>query len=415
MRVLWSSSILVLFLLGTSPAGAVVLRYQGIERGDVAITGNALGLSKALNLNGPGTRDSIGTFMASSSASIDSVPVSTPPWPAGTTSAWASNGSSAELSLSGGAVVRYAELVWGGSTNYVENVTPFLDVAVGLAGPGGSCGSESPDPATAVTLSQFSGAVLANYYMRSADVTACILANGAGRYTVTGVPATQHESVNSLNAAGWSLIVAYHDPSLPVRNLVILTDGTLVDEAATSSSIVTGLETPDAGVVTGRLVAAALEGDASSTGDALRIGPTGGPFVALNGPNNPAANFFASQINDSAGLLDGNGTFGQVNHDALTATNVAGARQGFDTTGILLSSGAGHVGNDQTAIELQAISSGDMFISLAFGLAVDRASTEVPLLSATGRGLLVACVLGVGGMLASVRRRRDGRARTATR
>lgn len=389
--------LLALVFFASASADAAVLRYRGVEAGDVAIAGNTLGLSKAPGTNSPGARDSIGTFITTNPASADTIPVSSPPWPAGTTSSWPFNSSTSELTLPIGSTVLYAELVWGGSTNYIEDVTASLDVSVGLVGPGGSCGSIPPDPATAATLSLLTGSgFLANYYMRSADVTSCVSTQGPGFYAVSGVPATQHESIDSLNAAGWTLIVAYRDTARPLRDLLVLVDGSFVDEFGSSSFSIADLATPAAGPVGGRLVVAALEGDASSDGDQIRIRPPGGSFIALSGPNNPIANFFASQINDADGVLTTSGSFGDANHDAPGATNVVGARQSFDTTGVVLSSSAGHLENDQTGAEVEAISSGDAFISFGFGLAIDRAPPAVPLLSPIGLALLaLGIALGV--------------------
>jgi len=367
------NALLLSFLfLGASLSNAAVMRYQSIDHGDVSIAGNTLGLSKATDINSPGTRDSIGTFITTNLASSDTTPLSTPSWFAGTTNSWFWNASTAFLSLPAGSFILYAELVWGGSTKYVEDVTASLDVSVHLDGPSGTCGSVSPDPATAVTISDFNGIFTANYYMRSADVTACISAQGAGMYTVAGVPATQHKWTNNLNAAGWTLLVAYRNATDPLRNLTVFVDGTLVDESRQSSISITGLETPGSGGVGGHLVVAALEGDASSGGDQLRIRPAGGAYVTLSGSNNPASNFFASQINDASGNLDTSGSFGSSNHNAGSGTNITGGRQGFDITGVILSSDAGHFENNQVSADVEVRTSGDTLVTYAFGLAVDN-------------------------------------------
>ena len=97
--------------LSTGPAAATD-RYHGVVTGGVVVIGNTLGLSKQSSANGPGTADSIGTFIAAGAATADTTPANPGnPWFAGTTSDWHSDASSAQLTLPAGAVVQYAELV----------------------------------------------------------------------------------------------------------------------------------------------------------------------------------------------------------------------------------------------------------------------------------------------------------------
>jgi len=54
-------------------AGAQVVRFQDELRGNLALTGNTLGLSKEVGANGPGSAGSIGTFLTTNPASVDDV------------------------------------------------------------------------------------------------------------------------------------------------------------------------------------------------------------------------------------------------------------------------------------------------------------------------------------------------------
>ena len=138
-------------LLVPATASAQVLRFSTTAAGKIVSTGNTLGLGKALNENGPGTKDSIGTFLALGN-SVDDTPFNPlNPWPAGTTFDWTKNGSTAVLALPSEGTVLYAELVWGGSDKYSEDVTALLSTPVTLAA-GGATLSVSPDPATALTI-----------------------------------------------------------------------------------------------------------------------------------------------------------------------------------------------------------------------------------------------------------------------
>jgi hypothetical protein len=398
------------WVLSSNSAWGQTLRFEARTHGGIAATGNSLGLSKATDVNGPGTRDSIGTFMSLSAASVDNVPANVGnAWPSGTTASWMLNGSEAVLDLPNGAKVLYAELVWGGSTNYgTEDVRAALDTPVTLSH-GGPSIAVTPDAATAVTLEQNSIAgFFASYYLRSADVSAFVSAQGAGTYSVSGVPATQSEASNSLNAAGWSLIVAYWSVTHGVRDLQIRIGGGFVDEEA---SIDYGFDVcvPPSGTVNGRLIVSALEGDANLTGDQMLIGEAAS-LLELAGPNNSETNFFASQLNDADGLLDTRGSFGSVNHDAGAGTNTAGARQSWDLTSVALSSNADHVDNGQTGVVVRAQTVGDTFIPTAVALELDSNGPNFvandhtsagPLVVEQGETFMIATSLDNSGLVAA--------------
>jgi hypothetical protein len=351
--------------------------YSATVRGGITQTGNTLGLSHGTNVNGPGTRGSIGTFLTTDEASVDLVP-SNPanPWFAGTTADWRLNASAARLDLPPAATVLHAELVWGGSFAYVEDVSANLDTSVGLTHESADTLAVAPDPATAVTLDFISGLGFSvKYYVRSADVTAFVAAAGPGFFEVSGVPATQHESDNSLSAAGWVLVVAYGLAPAPERFLEIRVGGEFVEEGRPSLSEFNGFLTPNVGAFEGRLLLAALEGDADQLGDRVLIEHASQSFTPLSGPGNPEENFFASQINNIDGFLDNLGTAGSRNHSASLAAPSSGGRQGWDVTGIPISSDAGHVSAGQTSTRVQAETAGDQFVLCAIALQLDLESS----------------------------------------
>ena len=263
----------VAVLLSTPPARAQAQRYSTTAAGGVAATGNTLGLAKALDNNGPGTESSIGTFITDGTG-VDGTPASLgAAWPAGTTSAWADNRSTAVLELPTGATVLHAELIWEGSYAYGgEDVSAALDTAVTFDD-GVTAHLVSPNSAAAVTLDQIAlGGYSVHYYVRAADVTAVVQTAGAGLYAVGGVPASQHETVNALNAAGWTLLVAYHDPAAPVRRLELLTGGPFVEDGSSPADFaVSGFCTPPTGPVAGTVSLSAIAGDANRTGDAVKV------------------------------------------------------------------------------------------------------------------------------------------------
>ena len=95
--------------------------------------------------------------------------------------------------------------------------------------------------------------------------------------------------------AGWTLVVAYGDPTEPLRNLTVY-DGFSGPSGAKPISLnVTDFRTPATGTV-GPLGFVAYEGDPGLTGDGASLNGT--PlFDALN----PSTNFFNSTITRSAG------------------------------------------------------------------------------------------------------------------
>jgi uncharacterized protein (TIGR03382 family) len=374
-------------------AHAAELRFNQTAAGGVVATGNTLGLSKQSNLNGPGIEDSIGTFLSLDALSVDDQPANIGnPWGPGTTFDWTENGSAATLSLPKDAEVLYAELVWGGSTAYgSENVLASIDDPVTLAF-GGDTILVDPDPTTALDIAETSAQGFAvNYYMRTADVTAFVAEHGVGEYATSGVPATQDTLINSLNAAGWTLVVAYRDSLQPIRNLTVFVGGSFVDEEATEDYEFAGFCTPPMGPFDGTALVSAIEGDADLVGDGLAIAETvADAFVDLGGPNNPQNNFFGSQINGADGMLDTSGTAGNANHNALLGINATGGRQGWDITHLPLSSAAGELSNGQTEAVLRTQTTGDSYIPTAVAFAIGVNAPDF-----SGRNTLVDVEPGV--------------------
>lgn len=341
-------------------------KFSAIAPGAVIAVGNTLGLSKAPGLNAPGTLDSIGTFIA-----IDGNASTEPGWFAGTTGDWMENGSTATLELPSEATILHAQLVWGGSyadPTGLGSLEANLDDPVVLRF-GGQDFEIAPEAGGIdVELGD-----LFRYYARSADVTDIVTAEGA--LTVGRVPAKQSDLIDTLHAAGWTLLVAYRDQTQPIRNLTIYFGGEFVDENTTQDYRFSGFCASPSGDLTGSAIITALEGDANRQGDVLCIAPTESPaagdFVGLSSPNNPANNFFASQINDELGELDESGTFGDRNHDAFAATNTSGGRQGWDITQVELSSGDGSLEPDQTGATMRTATASDSYLPMSAAFSID--------------------------------------------
>jgi large repetitive protein len=361
---LTKACLLLLLSFGSIAHAAYIQRYSTINNGAITFTGNTIGLNKAAGANAPGTSGAIGTFIAAGAATQDGT------YPVGTTANWTLNASRAVLTIPVGSTVLYAELIWSGSYSYGgENVSASLNNSVTFTTPLG-INSVAPAAASSQTLGTAGAGGTCSaapcYYVRSSNVTALVQAAGAGTYTVGGIPATQSNTEDNANAGGWTLAVAYQNGSLPSRNLTIFVGAEVAGAAAAT---VSGFCTPPTGPRSGRLLVSALEGDPGITGDAMRFGPTAATTTAVSGPNNPVANFFASQINGDTGALDTSGTFGTSN--SVPGTGTSGARQGYDITNVDVSA---TLLNNQITAAAQGTTTGDQYMINALGLQINVGS-----------------------------------------
>jgi len=348
----------------------LVVRSTVNATGAITFTGNTLGLSRSETAGVPGTQDSIGGFTTTNTT------VQYGTYPLGTTSLYQSNSSAAILVLPAGSTVLYAELIWGGSyINGTVNLSSAINNPVTFITPAGSF-SVTPDPAT---YNQFDLGNNAAGYVRSANVTTLVQNGGAGTY-ITGAVVGTIVITNdaTANHAGWTLGVIYQNPNLPFRNMSLRAGGVLVQ--STSPPVVTtltGFATPLSGVLGGRALFSAQEGDANRTGDQALFGPTSATSVALSGPNNLAANFFASQINGDTGALNTTGTFGTRNQiNGAPGSNIVGGRQGWDITNVDVSA---RLINNQSSAVLTLTTSGDAYIVNGNAIQVDINAPRITL------------------------------------
>jgi uncharacterized repeat protein (TIGR01451 family) len=364
----WSGVVLLtLAAVAAAPAQAAYKQVYGtIQKGALTFTGNTLMLNGTAGGSGnPGVAGTAvgtgGAFIAAGSATQCGT------FPVGTTCAWASNASSAVLNIPPGATILHAELIWSGTVGTTAGTqlsAAQMNSAVTFATPASSGQSITPSLATAAVDAQ------GLFYTRSANVTGYVQLARAGTYAVRAVPAGS--SAGQLDAAGWTLAVAYADASQPARNLTIFVGS----EAAVNgvAAVVSGFCTPVAGPLTGRLLVSAVEGDSALTGDTMRFGPTAASMVSLQGFNNVVDNFFASQINGNTGTLDTSGTFGSTN-SVPGAVSTPAARQGYDITNVDASS---RLINSQTSGYAQGTTTGENYSVNALALQINVASPIFP-------------------------------------
>ncbi|MED3271938.1 cell surface protein [Bacillus thuringiensis serovar silo] len=347
-------------------------RFSTTTNGALAITGNTLGLSKISNQNRAGTIGAIGAFATTNTA------LQVPTFPAGTTLNYTQNSSTAILNIPAGSTILYAELVWGG--NYLsrdQNITSVLGNPVSFTTPI-STYSITPSAVTASNQTFVSNSITFGFYTRSADVTTLIQAGGSGSYTTGAVPGLVDPidaSNGTINSAGWTLIVAYQNGTLPARNLTIYVAGNRVSADTGSADVaVSGFLTPSGGPVSGRLFLSSIEGDADLIGDQALFGPNFSSLNALSGPNNAVNNFFGSQVNNAAGNLDTTGTFGTRNQSASTGTNISAGRQGWDITSIDISP---YLTNSQVSAAIRLTTNGDAYMLNTVGLQININSPNI--------------------------------------
>lgn len=347
----WLAPLALLVLAAPDAAAQYVPRFQATAPGGLTLTGNALGLSSDGGTTTPGTTGSIGAFVTT-----DPTLAAPGDWPAGTTSTWSLNGARAELRLPAGAVVLHAELVWGG---HMTGLPADVDALVRVTPPGGD--EVLVDPADGVAFDDAGS----SFYARAVDVTALVAAHGAGPWTVGGVPANVSGcgSQCHLRSAGWSLIVAWSRPDVPVRDLGIWVG---LEPGGGERVTLGGLCTPSAGTVRARVLVSAMEGDFQGYGDNMAFGPVDGVLTFLSGPNNTVGNFFASQINDDHGQLDTAGTFGHANLVPGSAT--ASGRHGWDLTNV---DATGVLAAGATAASAQGVTSNEQYRVSTIGIQID--------------------------------------------
>ncbi len=349
------------------------MRYSDLIYGDIVFTGNTLGLSRGIYPRQPGRECIAGAFIASDGGVCGAFPPQT-------TCNFIENQSEALLRLPSGAEVVYAELIWGGtSRTEAGSVESNIDDSILFTVAGDVAAEIAPDPATRFEGQMVSGTNVFTY-TRSADVTALVKNAGAGTYSVGRVPAFLDGSDSTSRQSGcvgWTLAVAYRlNEQESAAKTIALYVGSLAAKQYEEpvSYAFTGFLTPEppAGA---RLLLSAAEGDYILKGDQIFFSTPGNVLadVPLSGPNNPANNFFASQINDSKGELDTAGSFGDRNHLRATSSGdifygTSAGRQGWDITNVDIS---GHLDGARDSAVLKISTVGDSILLNAVALSMD--------------------------------------------
>ncbi len=199
--------------------------------------------------------------------------------------------SSATLSLPAGATVLFAGLYYGAVTSAGtggSSANASLRNQVKLKVPGATSYTTLTAPVLDVSSSSADGR-----YQGFVDVTNQVAAAGSGTYWVGDV----QEATGMDRYGGWAIVIAYEDPTQPLRNLTVFDGLQSVTQGTPGVKIaLSGFLTPPAGQVQTTLGVVAYEGDRGLTGDSLSLNTT-----TLSDAANPANNFFNSSIS-SAGV-----------------------------------------------------------------------------------------------------------------
>ena len=261
------------------------------------------------------------------------------------------NSTSTEVALPAGSEVLYARLVWGARLIAGGSGT-------GATGNPATAKFRAPNQAayttlTATTLSRpgLTGATDADPYQAELDVTPTVRSGGNGTYWFADLVA----ATGADRYGGWSLLIAYRNPNLPLRNLAIFTGyADITTESATNSSVtstVSGFLTPAAGSVNATVGLVAWEGDLGTTGDVLKFNTSssGSGGTTLSDAQRPSNNSFDSRIsNFGTAITDRNPNYlnglgvdmGRVSANGVLANGQTSASVNVSTSGDYIYLGA---------------------------------------------------------------------------
>lgn len=310
----------LLFFALPATAAAPTLRVQADQRGDFVQIGNTLAQECRVTAGAPvvGTIADCGTDITDGSpdvywlvdAGTATADVSVQPTQART---------HAVLTLPAGAQVTHARLYWTATSALGVDAGIPADPEVSFHLPNGQSQQVQADGSWVETASS-------TFYQSTADVTAVVQAQGAGRYGVSGVSAVVLANTQTeVPFAGWNLVVFYALASEPQRNLTLFDGLYNVDTLAGAAPItLSGFKVPNGGF-SARLGVSAYDGDVTLGGDSLLFnGAT--VFDAAN----PQNNFFnstrsrlgatISQAGDLPQLTGAPGSMGGLDLDEVDVT-----------------------------------------------------------------------------------------------
>lgn len=314
-------------------ADGVSPTFVALDHGDFVQTGNSLMSCDTASFGCAAAQARGGTSLSNNSWAMKNIDVDS--------DASTFNSSSAELSIPPGSSVLWAGLYWGADTT-----AGGLGIAAPEASKADLVTLTSPVASHSLTAGvMFRDASRTSRYQGFADVTSIVTAEGSGTYTIGNV-----QTGTGLDRyAGWALVVAYRNDSLPLRSLYafdglrVVSSGAPIDVRISGFTYATG-KRASLGVL-------AYEGDAGVTGDGFTVNG-----VAVSDGANPVDDLF----NSTSSL------FGSSRLDRAPAdTNTFGFDADMFDISSALANGVDHA-------DLQYRSTGDRYLVGSVTVAVDR-------------------------------------------
>jgi uncharacterized repeat protein (TIGR01451 family) len=252
------------------------------------------------------------------------------------------------LGTTGGCGVIYAELFWGGN---ITAATPNYSKrdSVYFKTPAGGYVGLKADILTDAAIP------FAGYYCYK-DVTNLVRQGGTGTYWL----ANQVAQAASSTCGGWTLVVIYSDPTLPLRNLTVFRGISAINAANPQNIPITGFFTPPSpAAVNLKLGVFSLEGDRGTAGDSLKFnGNAASGFLSVSDSKNQVNNAFNSTINNNTAEIIRNPSFPNtlgIDEDIFVPNNTT----------------KNYLTNSASSATIRMTSSGDVYAPFMISTAID--------------------------------------------
>ena len=252
-------------------------RFQVNDNGAIVVFGNNVLTCPASNSNCAGARAGTVTGAKASNNAYDMVNLDQD----GTTGVGAAtfNSSSSQVILPDGATVLFAGLYWGarrtGDTSAKNTTAPLNQMSFRVPG--------ATTYQTITADDTFGPNSTETAYQQFDDVTTLVQGAGPGVYWGANVAAGRGTD----RYGGWSLVIAYRDPTEPLRNLTVFDGFSNVRVGSSESITISGFLAPLDGTVDARLGMIAYDGDKGAAGDEAFLNTT-----RLATDLSPGTNFF---------------------------------------------------------------------------------------------------------------------------
>lgn len=264
------------------------------------------------------------------------------------TDASTASSSGAAVTVPDGATVLYAGLFWGAARKAGTGGADAVGdpAKIRLKVPGG---------AAYQTVTASKTDYLSNTpqdYSSYADITTLVKNAGRGQYWGADIPF----ATGADRYAGWSIVVAYEDPTQPLRDLSVFNGYAQITNQDVLTTSISGFLAPPRGAVNAKFGMVTYEGDAGITGDYFKING-----ASLADASSPSTNFFGSHVTaDGANLTDR--TPASVNNLGIDAKVI---------------DAAGMIPNGATSANLTFGTNGDFYYPAALTTQIDLYAPQI--------------------------------------